>query len=37
MPGDYIVRAGEIGDRMFFIKSGECQVCGATAVLRVQQ
>jgi hypothetical protein len=24
--GDYVVRAGEIGDKMFFIRSGRCRV-----------
>lgn len=26
VPGDYIVRQGEIGDRMFFVRTGVCEV-----------
>ncbi len=26
MPGDYIVRTGEVGDSMYFIRSGHCKI-----------
>jgi hypothetical protein len=26
MPGDYIIRQGDIGDEMFFTRSGACEV-----------
>ena len=31
MPGDYVVRAGEMGSHMFFIRAGVCQVLVARA------
>lgn len=26
MPGDYVVRAGDMGDSMYFIRSGLCKI-----------